>query len=127
MKAVKRYDLEVTSNGDGETIDCLMAEKSDGVYVDYSDYYKLSTRVAELEDALKDIEVDDVIAWADGVASDLGTEYANRVTEKEAILSRAILESSVCCKHSFHYFGEQHQRRCNKCNVIEDKALAGTK
>lgn len=40
-------------------------------------------------------------------------------------LGRAALASApVACDHQFHFFGDQKERRCNRCGVIESKASA---
>jgi len=41
-----------------------------------------------------DVELDDVIAWADGILGALGTEHANKVTDEEARIAGAIMTAS---------------------------------
>ncbi|MCG8434395.1 MAG: hypothetical protein MJA83_10225 [Gammaproteobacteria bacterium] len=50
---------------------------------------ELAPKLSAQEDP--EIEYDDVIAWADGVLGALGTEYADRVTDKEAELANLII------------------------------------
>ena len=42
-----------------------------------------------------EITMDDVLSWADGVRGALGTEYARRVSEQEAIIADAIYKAST--------------------------------
>jgi hypothetical protein len=49
---------------------------------------------AQRQEVLESLTAEEVIAWADGIHSALGTEYAARVTEQEAILAHAILLAS---------------------------------
>jgi len=45
------------------------------------------------QDARDDVEVDDVIAWAEGITGALGSEIADRVTDKEAAIADAIIRA----------------------------------
>jgi len=53
--------------------------------------YEEAPNVRRALTAEKEIDVEDVKAWADGVAGALGTEYGSRVKEEEARVATAIL------------------------------------
>ena len=79
---VKRYDLKVASNGDGETVDARMSLIGDGVYVDYSDYEKLEHKLALSESAnMYKQELIDRLSEAESI-------QANRVSELEHLVNQ---------------------------------------
>ena len=57
------------------------------------DYGYESSRSASSSIAIEDIELDDVLAWADGIQGALGTEHASKVTHEEARISWAIVNA----------------------------------
>lgn len=63
---------------------------------------------------IEDINIDDIVAWADGVQGALGTEHANRVTEREAAASRAVMTAIASapdrCPH-----GVRRPHECKEC------------
>lgn len=42
---------------------------------------------------IESTNVDDVIAWADGIAGAMGTEHCDRVTLKEILIANAIINT----------------------------------
>jgi len=46
--------------------------------------------IENAEQVERETEIDDVIAWADGIMGALGTEHANKVTEQEARIADLI-------------------------------------
>lgn len=49
------------------------------------------------------------------------TPWADRLIDK---VFPSLASAPVSCDHLFHYFGDQKERRCNRCNVTESKAIA---
>lgn len=72
------------------------AEETEQVFavVDMRQVKTLITAALRASTDEKEIELEDVKVWADGIRGDLGTEYANRVTDEEAKISHAILAST---------------------------------
>jgi hypothetical protein len=48
--------------------------------------------------AAKDIELQDILDWADGVRAAYGTEHASKISEHEARVANAILRTPKPCK-----------------------------
>lgn len=73
---------------------------------------------------IEDINIDDIVAWADGVQGALGTEYADRVTEMEAAASRAVMTAIASapdrCPHGVR---RPHERKECADTVPASEAL----
>lgn len=48
-------------------------------------------------------------------------ETADRQIER---INAALASAPAACAHQFHFFGDQKERRCNRCNALESKASA---
>src|SRR5690606_15719800 len=60
------------------------------------------------------INIDDIVAWADWVQGALGTEHANRVTEREAAASRAVMAAIASAPNRCPH-GARRPHECKEC------------
>lgn len=79
--------------------------------------------------AEKDIDLDDVVLWADGTMAALGTELAGRVTEQEAAIAARILDAryapTMCSQHRPDQVCPNPEScRDNGCSAVEREVIA---
>jgi len=73
----------------------------------------ISGALVVLADALTDCErerdrirIEDVIEWADGILGALGTEHSHKVTDREAVIATAIINTSTADRETAKNKGE---------------------
>lgn len=64
------------------------------------------------------------LAWGMTYGQVLNQKQWDEMREKMAQQFSEKLRAPVACDHQFHFFGDQKERRCNRCNTLESKASA---
>jgi hypothetical protein len=81
------------------------------------------TRAALASAPVPPAEVLDALNWLDDFVARCNGDDRG-VCESVNLLRRALASAPATCAHQFHFFGEQKERRCNRCNALDSKASA---